>query len=63
VKDGHLNPEKAINLLKMDRIPAEHLQHITQCPSCNGWLRAFAALASVKGEKIKFEIPRSPISN
>ena len=63
MKDGHLNPQTAINLLKLDILPAEHLQHVIRCASCNGWLRAFAALASVKGEKIKFEIPLPPISN
>jgi hypothetical protein len=63
MKAGHLNPEKAISLLKLDHLPAEHLQHVIECASCNGWLRAFAALASVNGDKIKFASPRPPISN
>jgi hypothetical protein len=61
--EGHLSPERATQLIEQNRLEAHDLEHVTQCAFCNGWLRAFTALASTAGKKIEFQIPPSPDSN
>jgi hypothetical protein len=58
--DQHLSPARTSTILEKNRIEHHELEHLRMCASCNGWVRAFAALASAHGKPIKFEIPPDP---
>jgi hypothetical protein len=60
VTTDHLTPQRTADIVKENTIRPLELAHVSVCASCNGWLRAFAALASSAGNPIQFEIPPAP---
>jgi hypothetical protein len=58
--NGHLTPERAIQIVEENQIGLRELSHVETCSSCNGWLRAFAAVAISKGRKFAIRIPPEP---
>jgi hypothetical protein len=61
--ENHLTPERTIQIVEEANITPAEMEHVKTCASCNGWLRAFAALAVATGKKLEFEIPPDPQLN
>jgi predicted anti-sigma-YlaC factor YlaD len=57
MKPGHLTPERVSQIVQDNRITIHELAHLKTCPSCNGWMRAFASVTSAKGQTVLFNIP------
>lgn len=58
--EEHLTPDRVTRIVRDKKIAIHELEHVRKCSHCNGWLRAFAAMASVAGKTIAFEIPPPP---
>jgi hypothetical protein len=60
MSEGHLNPARAELIVNDGGITPHELNHVKLCSFCNGWLRAFAAVAVAAGKKLNFELPAEP---
>jgi hypothetical protein len=60
VPENHLTPSRAMEIVEQQKIAIHELEHVRGCATCNGWLRAIAAMQSALGTKPAFEIPPAP---
>ena len=61
--DLHLSTDRLREIVNESRIKVQEAEHIRKCHSCNGTLRAIAAIASTGGTKVRFKIPPEPEQN
>jgi hypothetical protein len=62
VAENHITPIRALEILQKSKIAIQEMAHVRECSSCNGWMRALAAIQSTLDNKSDFEIPPSPDS-